>query len=89
MNLLTSLRYALHCESPIAVAQYNKKKRGIAQINLSLQDIGNIRIMMPPIQIQNKFSEFCEQVDKSKFAVQKSLEETQLLFDSLTQEYFG
>ncbi len=32
---------------------------------------------------------FVKQVDKSKVAVQKSLEETQLLFDSLMQEYFG
>ena len=35
------------------------------------------------------FVEFAEQVDKSKVAVQKALDETQLLFDSLMQEYFG
>ena len=38
---------------------------------------------------QDQFAAFVAQVDKSKFAVQKSLEKTQLLFDSLMQEYFG
>ena len=38
---------------------------------------------------QKAFVAFAKQVDKSKVAVQKSLEETQLLFDSLMQQYFG
>ena len=52
-------------------------------------DLLNIEMQVPPIEIQNKFATFVAQVDKSKFAVQKSLEKTQLLFDSLMQEYFG
>ena len=43
----------------------------------------------PDLDRQEEFCMFCTQVDKSKFAVQKSLEKTQLLFDSLMQEYFG
>ena len=43
----------------------------------------------PPIDLQNEFENFAEQVDKSKVAVQKALDEAQLLFDSLMQEYFG
>ena len=46
-------------------------------------------ISLPPIELQNQFATFVAQIDKSKFAVQKSLEKTQLLFDSLMQEYFG
>ena len=46
-------------------------------------------ISLPPIELQNQFATFVAQVDKSKFAVQKSLKKTQLLFDSLMQEYFG
>lgn len=42
-----------------------------------------------PHWLQQEFIEFIEQVDKSKFAVQKALDETQLLFDSLMQKYFG
>ena len=44
---------------------------------------------LPPIELQNQFAAFVQQVNKSKFEVQKSLEKTQLLFDSLMQEYFG
>ena len=46
-------------------------------------------IILPPIYKQKEFESFVQQVDKSKLAVQQSLEKTQLLFDSLMQEYFG
>ena len=44
---------------------------------------------LPPIEIQNRFSDFVHRIDKSKVKVQKSLDETQCLFDSLMQKYFG
>ena len=46
-------------------------------------------INLPPMHVQQQFADFVHQVDKSKAAVQKALDETQLLFDSLMQEYFG
>ena len=46
-------------------------------------------IVVPSIEEQNTFLDFVHQVDKSKVAVQKALEEMQLLFDSLMQQYFG
>ena len=49
----------------------------------------SILIRIPPLSLQNEFANFVQQVDKSKVAVQKSLEETQTLFDSLMQKYFG
>ena len=48
-----------------------------------------LRFPIPPIELQNQFADFVQQVDKSKVAVQKALDETQLLFNSLMQEYFG
>ena len=47
------------------------------------------QLIVPPIDLQKQFMTFVKQVDKSKVAVQKSLDETQKLFDSLMQEYFG
>ena len=44
---------------------------------------------LPPIDLQEQFADFVHQVDKSKVVVQKALDEAQLLFDSLMQEYFG
>ncbi|MGN0374213.1 MAG: restriction endonuclease subunit S [Butyrivibrio sp.] len=48
-----------------------------------------LTIPVPPIELQNQFRDFLKQVDKSKVAVQKALDETQVLFDSLMQKYFG
>lgn len=46
------------------------------------------KVTLPPIELQNQFATFVKQIDKSKVAVQKSLDEAQLLFDSLMQQYF-
>lgn len=56
---------------------------------LNLGIVRKISMPLPPLKLQNKFVAFVEQVDKSKVAVQKALDETQLLFDSLMQKYFG
>lgn len=51
--------------------------------------LNRVKLPLPPIELQNKFARFVEQVEKSKTQVQKSLDEAQLLFNSLMQEYFG
>jgi len=48
-----------------------------------------LNILLPAVDKQIEFENFVAQVDKSKSAVKKALDETQLLFDSLMQEYFG
>ena len=53
------------------------------------KEVTGFRTPLPPIELQNEFASFVAQVDKSKVAVQKSLDETQLLFNSLMQKYFG
>ena len=60
-----------------------------AQPNLLLSKINATVIYVPDIELQNQFADFVHQVDKSKVAVQKALDETQILFDSLMQKYFG
>ena len=56
---------------------------------LNLGIVRKIKMPLPPIELQNMFVAFVAQIDKSKSAIQKSLDETQLLFDSLMQKYFG
>lgn len=51
--------------------------------------LDNVKLAIPDIESAKDFSAFTNQVDKSKVAVQKSLDEAQLLFDSLMQQYFG
>ena len=64
-------------------------KAAIGQANINAQELQNIGIYIPPIELQQDFVCFKNQIDKSKVAVQKALDEAQLLFDSLMQQYFG
>ena len=63
--------------------------RGVRQANISNKDILNLGAPIPPMELQQQFANFVEQIAKSKATVQKALDETQLLFDSLMQQYFG
>ena len=56
---------------------------------LSVNKISSLLLPIPPIALQKQFGEFIKQTDKSKAAVQKALDEAQMLFDSLMQKYFG
>ena len=64
-------------------------KAAIGQANINAQEMQNIGIYIPPIELQKEFVDFKAQVDKSKAVVQKGLDEAQMLFDSLMQQYFG
>ena len=52
-------------------------------------DVLNYEISNPPLELQQQFATFVQQIDKSKFVVQKSLEKAETLYKSLMQEYFG
>ena len=75
--------------APDAQRQIEEKVKGIAQKTLNLSEIKKIVIPIPNIECQKAFEQFVHQIDKSKATVQKALDETQLLFDSLMQQYFG
>ena len=62
---------------------------GATREAITKQQVESLQIILPPISKQEEFSKFINRVDKSKVAVQKSLDEAQLLFDSLMQQYFG
>ena len=62
---------------------------GIDKRQLNKEHIEEFPIICPPRGMIDSFIDFTEQVDKSKVAIQAALDKTQLLFDSLMQEYFG
>ena len=68
---------------------FDSIKKGATILGITGDDLKDSLIPQVPIELQKEYENFVEQVDKSKVAVQKSLEETQLLFDSLMQQYFG
>lgn len=78
---------AMNCDSFLDNAL--KGVAGSASPHINVGDIKAFNMIMPPMELQNQFTAFVRQVDKSKVAVQKALQETQFLFDSLMQKYFG
>ena len=74
---------------PLIRHQLESQCKGAIMDGLNLTIIKGLKFKLPPIKLQRKFVEFYNQVDKSKVAVQRALDETQILFDSLMQKYFG
>lgn len=68
--------------------QFRTGTKGVAIKHLHLGVIADVEIIVPDIERQNQFAAFVKQVDKLRIAVQKALDETQMLFDSLMQKYF-
>lgn len=86
---LNGVYLASYLQTCRAKAFLTSRAHGSSQKGIYLQDLKKLPVPLVPMALQNQFATFVAQVDKSKFAVQKSLEKTQLLFDSLMQEYFG
>ena len=68
---------------------FNKCKAAIGQANINAQELQNIEIYLPPLALQKEFVSLKYQVDKSKLAIQKNLDELETLKKSLMQQYFG
>ena len=71
------------------LVEYPKLGSGSTFAEFKIFILKNIDVLIPPRELQEQFSMFVDQVDKSKVAVQKALDETQMLFDSLMQKYFA
>jgi len=65
------------------------KVRGGTQKFISLGDIRKLEILVPPMELQKQFAAFVKQTDKSKVAIQESLEKLETLKKALMQKYFG
>ena len=61
----------------------------VAQKNLNVATLEKVGVIVPPLELQNQFASFVQEIAKSRSRIQKSLEASQELFDSLMQEYFG
>ena len=59
-----------------------------AQKNINLRILSELKVIVPPIELQNEFAEFVKLIHKSKVVVQQAHDKAQLLFDSLMQKYF-
>lgn len=71
------------------VNMINEKVAGAKMPRVSMGEFRKFDVPVPPMDLQKQFGDFVHRVDKSKDAVQKSLDKLQILFDKLMQEYFG
>ena len=76
-------------ENDYFMRQVYNNVAGASQINLNTGWLKNFRILIPSMELQEQFAAFVEQTDKSKVAIQQSLDKLELLKKSLMQEYFG
>ena len=63
--------------------------RGAVTKTITKDDARKVKIIVPPIELQNQFADIVKQIDKQKFEIQKNLEEMQKLQESLMNKYFG
>lgn len=64
-------------------------KTAIGQANINAQELQNIGLYLPPVELQRRFVQFKKETDKSKLALQKSLEKLETLKKAFMQKYFG
>ena len=85
---VNSIFLAAFTNMPHGMNQIRERTGGAAQQHFNVGGYKTMRLIMPSIELQNQYAAFVEQTDKSKVAVQKALDEAQLLVDSLMQKYF-
>ena len=83
------MKYILSSESIRSIFSSVSTGTSGSMFNVSMEKFKTIIVPLPPLELQQQFADFVNQVDKSKVIVQKALDEAQLLFDSLMQQYFG
>ena len=86
---LNGLFFENMLNSDYCYGQSQRLTKGIANRDLVLSAIAQIKMYRPPMQLQNEFSDFVVKTDKSKLAIQESLKRLEILKKSLMQKYFG
>ena len=79
----------LLCSEFIYQQILRRAKKAVNQASINQKDVQSFVVYMPPIEQQDQFAAFVKQTDKSKLAIQKSLEKLEILKKALMQKYFG
>ena len=70
-------------------SHFDSIKKGATILGITTEDLKKVLVPTVDIDLQNQFAAFVEQTDKSKFAVQQSIDQLEMLKKSLMQKYFG
>ena len=88
-DIASSVFLAGLINSPMVKRQIERTLVGSTQHVVNTKSIAGLTVRIPNMKVQKEYESFVFQADKSKVVVQKALDEAQLLFDSLMQQYFG
>ena len=88
-NRINPQYISYYLEADAGKRQFCSKNQNGVKAGLNFDAIKSLNIIVPPIELQDDFVKNIYFIDKHKSVVQKSLDETQILFDSLMQKYFG
>ena len=86
---LNPLYVAYYMESDAGKEQFIAKNQSAVKAGLNFNAINSLKLMVPPLALQNQFAAFVERVDQQKQTLQQSLEKLELMKKALMQEYFG
>ena len=89
MRKINPVFLAMFTNMPHGMNQIRAKTGGAAQQHYNVGGYKALKLILPPLDLQNDFAAFVSQVDKSKFSIQQSLEKLETLKQSLMQQYFG
>ena len=67
---------------------YNKAKNIVGMANINAKELEDFSIILPPIELQNKFAERIEKIAKLSFEIENSIKEAENLYNSLMNKYF-
>ena len=88
-SVLNPLYVAFFMESEAGKRQFEAKNMSAVKAGLNFDSIRSLKLIVPPLDLQEQFVTFVAQADKSKFVVQQQLAELETLKKKLMQEYFG
>jgi len=87
-NVINDVYLSYYLNSTVAIEMYSSMQVELARANLSLKNISDLRVVMPPVALQNSFAEFCNETHKSIANYQKALNESLRKRDEILLKYF-
>ena len=86
---LNPLYVAYYMESEAGKEQFHAKNQNGVKAGLNFNAINSLRLLVPPLELQEKFTFFVEQTEKTKLTLQESLDRLEVMKKALMQQYFG
>ena len=88
-KFMDKIYFYYELRSDYVQSQFDGSANGATVRNLNSELVRNVKVHIPPIDVQKEFVKFAELIDKSKFIVQQQINDLQELLDKKMDEYFG